>query len=127
MSTSISAAAPLPSAHSPELPGVWALPSASIRRPTVPAAVAAFGAALLAKSPRTAANYQSALRRFAEFLEDDGRPATELTTDELPANVLERSMREVWAKRDRILPTALAAGVPVMLAEGLTLWLVGSA
>jgi site-specific recombinase XerD len=53
-------------------------------------AVAAFGEALLAKSRRTAANYQSALRRFVEFLEDDGHRAAELTTDQLGANILER-------------------------------------
>ena len=37
------------------------------------------------------------------------------------------AMRDVWDKRARILPTSLAAGVPVMLAEALALWLVGSA
>ena len=37
------------------------------------------------------------------------------------------SMREVWDKRSRILPTALGAGLPVMVVEGLILWLVGSA
>src|SRR5687767_1269015 len=45
---------------------------------------------MLAKSRRTAANYQSALRRFTEFLEDDGHVVGELTTDRLQANVLER-------------------------------------
>ena len=56
----------------------------------MPMAIAAFGEALLAKSRRTAANYQSALRRFAEFLEDDGHVVGTLTTDRLEANVLER-------------------------------------
>jgi ATP-binding cassette subfamily B protein len=37
------------------------------------------------------------------------------------------SMREVWERRSRILPMSMGAGVPVMVAEGLTLWLVGSA
>ena len=37
------------------------------------------------------------------------------------------AMDEVWAKRSRILPTSLSAGFPVMVVEGLTLWLVGSA
>ena len=56
----------------------------------MPMATAAFGETLLAKSRRTAANYQSALRRFAEFLEDDGHVVGALTTDRLEANVLER-------------------------------------
>ncbi|HET7770420.1 MAG TPA: tyrosine-type recombinase/integrase [Chloroflexota bacterium] len=56
----------------------------------MPMAVAAFGETLLAKSRRTAANYQSALRRFAEFLEDDGLPPADLTTNQLAHDVLER-------------------------------------
>jgi site-specific recombinase XerD len=59
--------------------------------------VAAFGETLLAKSPRTAANYRSALRRFEEFLEDEteqggaGFPAAgRVPTDRLAADVLER-------------------------------------
>jgi site-specific recombinase XerD len=64
--------------------------------PTFGTATAAFGETLLAKSPRTAANYRSALRRFEEFLEDDPEQggaglgaAGRVATDRLPADVLE--------------------------------------
>lgn len=58
--------------------------------PTLPAAVEGFREVLLAKSPRTATNYRSALRRFGEFLPTAGVDPAAATTDELPADVLER-------------------------------------
>lgn len=58
--------------------------------PTFAEAVTAFHEPLVAKSPRTATNYLSALRRFGEFLSATGGGATVVTTDQLPADVLER-------------------------------------
>jgi len=40
--------------------------------PTLATAMTAFGTSLVAKSPRTAENYQSALGRFSEYLRDQG-------------------------------------------------------
>jgi site-specific recombinase XerD len=60
------------------------------RFPTLPEATDAFGESLVAKSPRTAANYLSAINRFREFLQDSGHDPDLLTTDRLAADVLER-------------------------------------
>ena len=57
--------------------------------PTLPQATAAFADSLIAKSPRTAANYLSALNRFREFLQASGQDPDALTTDRLQAQVLE--------------------------------------
>lgn len=58
--------------------------------PTLPEAVAAFRETLLARSPRTAANYLSALRRFDQFLPSLGLDPRTATTDQLPPEALER-------------------------------------
>ncbi|MHB1416647.1 MAG: tyrosine-type recombinase/integrase [Chloroflexota bacterium] len=58
--------------------------------PTLPEAIDAFGETLVAKSPRTAANYLSALNRFREFLIDNHLDPDALTTDQLAAETLER-------------------------------------
>lgn len=58
--------------------------------PALPEAISAFREALLAKSPRTAANYLSALRRFVEFLPSLGLDPDGVSTDRLPPEVLER-------------------------------------
>jgi site-specific recombinase XerD len=85
-------------------PGRSAGPAAATEHPSGPgsapplgAAAAAFTGTLHAKSPRTAANYPSALPRFAEFVEDDAAQggaglgaAERVATDRLPADVLER-------------------------------------
>jgi integrase/recombinase XerD len=57
--------------------------------PTLPQATAAFADSLIAKSPRTAANYLSALNRFREFLQASGQDPDALTTDRLQPQVLE--------------------------------------
>src|SRR5688572_4668913 len=86
MSTSLTAATSL-SAETP--PPALPVGSRSVgSQPAVSVAVATFADALLAKSRRTAANYQSALRRFAEFLEDVGRFVTEVTTKRRAAALL---------------------------------------
>lgn len=60
------------------------------RYPTVIDACAAFTDSLGGKSSRTRATYANALRRFAEFLEARIGPPGSLTTDQLPADVLEQ-------------------------------------
>ncbi len=57
--------------------------------PTLATASTAFGASLVAKSPRTAENYRSALARFAEYLRDQGRNPDVMSTDQIEATVLE--------------------------------------
>ncbi len=57
--------------------------------PTLAAATRAFGTSLVAKSPRTAANYHSALARFAEYLRDQGHNPDVMSTSELEGSVLE--------------------------------------
>ncbi len=57
--------------------------------PTLAGAEAAFIATLPAKSPRTAANYRSGLRRFEEFLRAGGVDLQVMRTDELSGEVLE--------------------------------------
>ncbi|MCL5108540.1 MAG: tyrosine-type recombinase/integrase [Chloroflexi bacterium] len=64
--------------------------SPSHKFPTLPQATDAFGESLVAKSPRTAANYLSAINRFREFLRDGGHDPDALTTDLLAPDVLER-------------------------------------
>lgn len=58
--------------------------------PRLPEAIETFGDSLVAKSPRTAANYLSALGRFREFLESTGVDPASVTTDRLGDDVLER-------------------------------------
>lgn len=65
-------------------------PSVEAGARSLSAAIAAFGDALIAKSPRTATNYKSALNRFREFLPSIGLDPTRATTDALPADSLER-------------------------------------
>jgi len=57
--------------------------------PTLATAIAAFGASLVAKSPRTAENYRSALARFTEYLRDHGHDPVVMSTDQIEATVLE--------------------------------------
>src|SRR5262245_61301717 len=56
---------------------------------TVATARAHFEFTLSAKSPRTAANYRSALNRFTEFLRERLGPADAVACDALPAAILE--------------------------------------
>lgn len=69
--------------------------------PTLTDAITAFDQTLLAKSPATATNYRSALRRFAEFLPSLGLDSATLTTDQLPATVLERFYTWLLARHGR--------------------------
>ena len=75
---------------------VWGAPDgpgsapAQADAPTIRSAIVFFGEVLLAKSPRTATNYRSALRRFAEFLEAIEMDPASVRANELPADVLER-------------------------------------
>lgn len=57
--------------------------------PVIAEAIAAFGATLAAKSPRTATNYRSALNRFCEFLRDQGHDPNVMTSERIGASVLE--------------------------------------
>lgn len=57
--------------------------------PVIAEAIAAFGATLAAKSPRTATNYRSALNRFCEFLRDQGHDSNVMTSESVGASVLE--------------------------------------
>jgi site-specific recombinase XerD len=63
--------------------------AASGDAPTLAAAIDAFQATLAARTPRTAATYRSALNRFVEFLRDRGHDPATLTTELLPATILE--------------------------------------
>jgi len=67
--------------------------------PTLPGAIEAFREWLVAKSPRTAINYVSALARFREFLPTIGLDPEAVRTDELPDDVLERFY--AWLLRTR--------------------------
>jgi site-specific recombinase XerD len=69
--------------------------------PTIAAAVDAFCRGLVAKSPRTAANYASALRRLADYLSSAGLDPATSTTDQLPAEVLEHFYTGLLAERGR--------------------------
>jgi Phage integrase, N-terminal SAM-like domain len=67
--------------------------------PPLPEAIDSFREALIAKSPRTAINYVSALARFREFLPTTGCDPDAVRTDELPDDVLERFY--AWLLRTR--------------------------
>ncbi|MHB1133516.1 MAG: tyrosine-type recombinase/integrase [Chloroflexota bacterium] len=67
--------------------------------PTLSQAIAVFADSLVAKSPRTAANYISALNRFVEFLQGTGQDVESYTTDRLPPEIMERFY--TWLLRDR--------------------------
>lgn len=69
--------------------------------PLLAEAIDRFGATLIAKSPRTSANYRSALRRFVEFLPSLGLAPGSITTDCLPADVLERFYTTLLRERGR--------------------------
>src|SRR6266545_2898719 len=71
--------------------------SQSMPAPSVETAVRAFVATLVGKSPRTERTYASSLKRFCEFLEDEGLAPGSLPTDALPATVLE--MFHTWLVR----------------------------
>jgi site-specific recombinase XerD len=58
--------------------------------PSVGTATRAFIATLVGKSPRTERTYAASLRRFAEFLEEEGLSPSSVPTDALPATILER-------------------------------------
>jgi integrase len=73
----------------------------AVRFPTLPVATAAFVDSLVAKSPRTAALYRSALARFAEFLRAEGRDPEALATDGLDGAVLERFYIWLLTRRGR--------------------------
>jgi site-specific recombinase XerD len=83
-------AAPAESLAASTASAVGGRPSAVSAAPSLPEAIAAFGDTLVAKSPRTAANYLSALRRFVEFLPSAGLQPESVPTDRLPADILER-------------------------------------
>lgn len=57
--------------------------------PTLAAAIAAFDETLRAKSPRTAANYRSALNRLREFVRERGADPAVMTTDQVAATTLD--------------------------------------
>jgi integrase/recombinase XerD len=57
--------------------------------PIMDTAIRAFLGTLVGKSERTERTYASSLRRFAEFLEEEGLSPTSVQTDVLPPTVLE--------------------------------------
>lgn len=79
--------------------------------PTLAAAIERFSATLVAKSPHTAANYRSALRRLQEFLPAVGLEPLTATTDQLPADVLERFYTALLQERGRAHRTTAVAYV----------------
>jgi len=64
--------------------------SDSALAPPVDTAIRAFLETLGGKSPQTVRTYRSSLRRFEEFLEEEGLPPSVVPTDALPATILER-------------------------------------
>jgi len=62
----------------------------SLPAPSIETAVRAFVGTLVGKSPRTERTYASGLKRFCEFLEEEGLSPASLQTDALPATLLER-------------------------------------
>lgn len=82
--------------------------------PTLDQAIDAFAETLVAKSPRTATNYLSALRRFREFLPALKLDPSTVTTDAFPAEVLERFytyLLRVYGRRRRTTAVAYIAEV----------------
>jgi site-specific recombinase XerD len=82
--------------------------------PALPGAFEAFRDTLIAKSPRTAINYASALARFREFLPTVGIDPETVPTDELPADVLERFyawLLRAYGRERRTTAVAYAAAV----------------
>ncbi|HET7772153.1 MAG TPA: hypothetical protein VFN74_25495, partial [Chloroflexota bacterium] len=65
------------------------VPAASIA-PATATAIGAYLATLGGKSPKTQRTYASGLRRFCEFLEEEGLAPHALPTDALPETILER-------------------------------------
>ena len=64
-------------------------------------AAAAFEATLIAKSPRTAANYRSALARLRDFLRAGGHDPGAVRTADLPGTLLEDFYTWLLAERGR--------------------------
>ncbi len=82
--------------------------------PALPEAIADFAQSLLAKSPRTKTNYLSALNRFQEFLPSVGLDPATVTTDQLPAEVLERFytwLLQTYGRDRRLTAVAYASEV----------------
>jgi integrase len=77
--------------------------------PTLPEAIEAFREALIAKSPRTAINYVSALARFREFLPTIGLDPDAAPIDRLPDDVLERFYAWLLKTRGRDRRTTAVA------------------
>jgi site-specific recombinase XerD len=77
--------------------------------PPLPEAIDSFREALIAKSPRTAINYVSALARFREFLPTTGCDPDAVRTDELPDDVLERFYAWLLKTRGRDRRTTAVA------------------
>lgn len=69
--------------------------------PTLREAIAAFADSLVAKSPRTATNYLSALNRFRHFLASQKLDLETFTTDQLPPDALERFYTHLLRERGR--------------------------
>jgi integrase len=92
-------------------------PMASAARPApppLPQAIEAFRDSLIAKSPRTAINYISALARFREFLPTVGIDPDAVATDDLPPEVLERFyawLLRTYGRERRTTAIAYAAAV----------------
>src|SRR5690242_14540712 len=73
-----------------------------------------FEATLAAKSPRTAANYRSALNRFEEFVRERYGAASMVKTDRLPAAVLEEFytwLLSIHGRQRRTTAVTYVAGV----------------
>ncbi|HEY3187425.1 MAG TPA: tyrosine-type recombinase/integrase [Solirubrobacteraceae bacterium] len=82
--------------------------------PALPQAIEAFRDTLIAKSPRTAINYASALARLREFLPTVGIDPDAASTDALPADVLERFyawLLRTYGRERRTTAVAYAAEV----------------
>ncbi len=77
--------------------------------PVLTAAMQAFLDTLVAKAPRTALNYRSALRRFVDFLTASALDPESLTTDRLPADILERFYTWLLDRRGRTARTTAVA------------------
>src|SRR5579884_1324550 len=97
--------------------GRWLVATAPDRAngyPSLPEAIAAFGQSLVAKSPRTRANYLSALNRFQEFLPSVALDPGTITTDQLPAETLERFytwLLQTYGRDRRLTAVAYASEV----------------
>jgi len=92
---------------------------ASMPAPTVDTAVRAFIGTLVGKSPRTERTYGSSLKRFCEFMEEEGLAPGSLPTDALPATILEKFhewLVRSYGRERRATVTTYLAGARAFVA-----------